>query len=264
MVAYMTDGMLTELDRLRRKDDLWIQIDVAAPGASASTIAEAVARVVGELNALGVGSPEGGRVGRWWFVRKHPGVRVRIEVPSIDEAWRAAARSALSRLGPAAVSVYEAERYRFGGDQGMNVAHDEFALDSSLAVLRERVHVRPMHWSAWLLDDLCWRLVDDAAEAWDAWKRLEEVIGSVAGKRIDHVSLRMAADEERALWHVKSAADHGHGIVAERLRQASLEHGVGLRSWFGAAAVFHWNRLGLQPVEIQQVVSEVLSRFDSR
>lgn len=153
MVADMTDGLLDELDRLRRKDDVWVQVNVAAPGTPATMIAEAVARVADEVNTLRIASPEGGRVGRWWFVRKHPGVRVRIEVPSAHEVWSAAAQSALSRLGPAAVSVYEAERYRFGGDQGMNVAHDQFALDSSLAVLRERVRVLPMRWSAWLLDD---------------------------------------------------------------------------------------------------------------
>lgn len=106
--------------------------------------------------------------------------------------------------------------------------------------------------------------MDDAAEVWDAWKRLEEVIGSVAGMRTDHASLTLTPDEESALRQVRSAAERGHSIVAERLRQSPLEHGVGLRSWFGAAAVFHWNRLELRPAEMQRVVSEVLSRFDSR
>lgn len=262
MVADMTDNLLGKLDNLRRKDEDWVQIDVAAPGASATMIARSVATIADELRSRGSESRPGTRIGRWWFVRKHPGVRIRIEAPGLGEAVGAAARSALSELGPCTISPYEAERYRFGGDEGMDVAHDQFALDSSLAVLRERGQVPPVPWSAWLLNDLCQRLTDDPAESWDAWKRLEEILGP--GKSASGMPSRMSDHVNQAIQQVSEAVVPGNKMVAERLRQATLAHDVGIRTWFGAAAVFHWNRLGLRPAAMQQVVAAALLRFDSR
>ena len=260
----MIDVLFDGLERLRRKDYAWVQLDVATPGLSAAAIAAAVVRVADDLSALVAESPARRPIGRWWFIRKNPGVRVRIEIPDKNHTSSTAALSALSVLGPTTISEYEAERYRFGGDDGMDIAHDQFALDSTLTVLRERMNEPPIQWSAWLLDDLSRRLTDDAAEAWDSWKRLEEVLESAIGAHIAQEFPISTSADDQAARQVKSAAERGHSVVARRLRQASLGHGVGRRTWFGAVAIFHWNRLALTPREMQRVVSEVISRFNCR
>lgn len=256
------DAVLAELDRMRAHAQRWVAVDVAAVDPAAQSIAEAVARASDDVaaDAANVSRPP-----RWWFLRKPPGVRVRIEAPTTPESWSVAAKAALSSLGPAVLSVYEPERYRFGGDVGMDVAHDQFALDSTLAARYERIsdHLVKVHWSAWLLDDLCLRLVDDPAEAWDAWKRLEDSLATVVDKPGRRRTASSETSADTASQHLQRAGQQGNAMVAARLRQAQLRHGIARRAWFGAVSVFHWNRLGFQPEQMQQVVAEALDRFEN-
>lgn len=242
------ETLLAALDALRARNLRWVQIDVAAAAA-----AEELAAVLVPL-----WTTFGPR--RWWFVRKAPGVRVRVELDGADpDALLMACCTALGPLGPVGATVYEPEIYRFGGTEGMDVAHDHFALDTALTVLLGRGHDRrtnPIQWSVVALGDLSTRVVEDPAERWDAWKTLEELLTSVGEAPAPHAG---AAEPDIPL-RLSSALQRGNERVAVRLGRATLAHGVGRRSWFAAVAVFHWNRLGLGPAQMAQVIGTVLDQ----
>ena len=253
----MNDGdeaILAGLDDLRARDQDWVQLELAA----SVTAAELAAALREPLQQFG---PQ-----RWWFVRKAPGMRVRIEAAGVDRGTvLVATRQALAGLGAVRSSPYEPETYRFGGPAGMDVAHDHFALDSALAAAlsaaRSRV-ARPVtaaRWSMAMLGDLSARVVDDAAEHYDAWKRLEEVLSNVGAPPIvDRRRSDDHGDEGNVPTRLAAALQQGNERVARRLQQSSLEHGVGRRSWFAAVAVFHWNRLGFGPADMAGVVAAML------
>jgi thiopeptide-type bacteriocin biosynthesis protein len=250
----MTDELLDGLDALRHREAHWLQVDVAAPQLTANAIADAVDRAANKDNA-------GRMTGRWWFVRKPPGVRIRQETrePGSSDA----VLTAFTALGPSTLSVYESERYRFGGDDGMEVAHDLFTFDCSLAVIRERVEVPPVRWSTCVLGDLARRLTDDGAEEWDAWKRLEQMLSSIVGRAASSTVPDPAVGGDGTPHGLSDVLARGHGIVERRLRATTLS-GIGPRSWFGAAAVFHWNRLGLRPEDMQTVAADALRGIEER
>lgn len=248
------EALLAALDALRARNLEWVQLDVAA-----GVTAEQLAAVLAPL-----WTTFGPR--RWWFVRKAPGVRVRVELDGAGpEGLVTACRGALAPLGPVGVAVYEPETYRFGGTAGMDVAHDHFALDTALAVLLGRAHDRgttPIPWSVVALGDLSTRVVEDPAERWDAWKTLEELLASVgeAPAPAPVPARRAGAAGPAVPPRLSIALQRGNERVAVRLRRAELAHGVGRRSWFAAVAVFHWNRLGLAPAQMAQVVGTVLEQ----
>ncbi|WP_051951565.1 thiopeptide-type bacteriocin biosynthesis protein [Actinacidiphila yeochonensis] len=79
-----------------------------------------------------------GPVGTWWFVRKHPNWRFRFHPVSCattkdmaihlaDALDRATSRGAVQDWRP---GRYEPETFAFGGDVGMDIAHDLFHVDS--------------------------------------------------------------------------------------------------------------------------------------
>ncbi len=244
------DELLAALDALRARNLEWIQLDVTA----AVTAAELGAALAPLWRMFG---PR-----RWWFVRKAPGMRVRVELDGAEpDALLRAFRTALDPLQPVGVTVYEPEVYRFGGTSGMDVAHDHFAFDTALAVLFARgrgLQLTPVEWSAAALGDLSTRVVDDSAERWDAWKKLEELLASVGAPPAPQP--RAGMGETAIPLHLATALQAGNERVAVRLRQAALAHGVGRRTWFAAVAVFHWNRLGLDPPQMAQVVASVLDQ----
>lgn len=262
----------------RRRNLAWVQVDVGATGLSerddhvrpVSLSATAIASVVAP-----VARESGAR--RWWFVRKAPGVRVRMEAKDDHDALQGSMLAALAPLGTVRASVYEAESHRFGGVEGMDVAHDHFTLDTVLGVLAAR-HAPPLTahaWSVAALGDLAARLVADGAEQWDTWRRV--------GAMLDDVLRRLpgadpAAAAEGAIEVVAAAASDrteapgpdippgllvalrdGNERVAGRLAAAPLSGGVGPRTWFASVAVFHWNRLGFGPYDMAAVTAEVLA-----
>jgi hypothetical protein len=251
IVSDSDDALLAGLDVQRERSLEWVQIDLAA-----AVGAPELAAALGPLWAT-----FGPR--RWWYVRKDPGLRVRIEVGagagagSEAETLRRSTRAALAALGPVHVTTYEPETYRFGGPDGMDVAHDHFALDSALNAVAGRATppLDPVEWSTAALGDLVARVVDDHAELWDAWKRLEELVGVGPAPARPQPGGGAGGSGPRRLLPV---LQRGNAQVASRLRRVTLGHGVGPRGWFAAVAVFHWNRLGFDPVRMGEVVARSL------
>lgn len=224
-----------------------------------------------------------GRFRRWFFLRKPPGLRLRFYGADIHErlepelvAWleHAEARDLIRgfRFGH-----YEPERFRFGGEHGMAIAHDHFEADSRLALRYEalapeiREQVPPDVVSVILMNDLFRRCLDDGAEVWDVWRRLERVVPQLPQRsRPGDEQLRRAAEIIEEGWHgtgsmpLEAAALLQDAVesnvrVAVRLHAAQVAGRLqrGVRSWLAAACVFHWNRLGFVATDLGALLDQM-------
>lgn len=221
-----------------------------------------------------------GLVRRFWFVRKPPGLRLRIQGPGPAAALRAEVAAWLlaaerrNDLRGFRFTVYEPETYRFGGAAGMEIAHAHFDAGAALALAYETLpdEVRaqaPRHaLSLALTADLLARCLDDRAEAWDVWCRLRDALPASevaeAPRELWTRALRglpgIAAGEHPALGALLARAEDAHAATARSLR-ALADSGalrVGPRAWLAAAAVFEWNRLGL-PDDLPRLRAAVLA-----
>jgi protein-L-isoaspartate(D-aspartate) O-methyltransferase len=74
---------------------------------------------------------DAGDIASWWFIRKGPEWRIRLESPGGRFPERlAAALAGTPGVRTASETVYEPETTRFGGPDGMTAAHRLFAADS--------------------------------------------------------------------------------------------------------------------------------------
>jgi thiopeptide-type bacteriocin biosynthesis protein len=199
------------------------------------------------------------RFQRFWFVRKPPGLRLRFAGPELGgrlepelSTWLVAAEAANDVRG-FRFGRYEPEEHRFGGPAGLAVAHDLFDRDSAVLLRYEtldddrRRDIDRHGFALAGVDDLFLRCLDDQAEVWDVWKRLEALLdgpqpagtGAAPGPGWDTLE-----ESGRALARDVAA---GNSLAATALR-ATADAGrltTGVRSWLAAAAAFSWNRWGL-------------------
>jgi thiopeptide-type bacteriocin biosynthesis protein len=249
----------------------WLQLGVSfepsrgerAALAATARFGEALRRAVLRWRARGI-------VGRFFFMNKPPGMRLRFETPPgtaapemqrVVSAWLQR-QPEVARLDP---SIYLAEEYQFGGARGAEVAHDYHAADSLLALQatyreeRETISASTEILSLLVVCDLVRRMTGDAWEAWDLWRRMEitgrrpKVPRDTAAGMIDMVRpfvlqsdaiLRRIAAADRRLVAAayeanEQAAKAMHRLAAEGLL---LFH---LREIIPFWIVFHWNRWGV-------------------
>lgn len=261
----------------------WLQVDVSLFPDETGSRPFVPWRALAE--ALGGWVPAGG-VERFWFVRKLPGMRLRFAGSDLAEnfepalvGWLVAAERCNDIRG-FRFGHYEPEQNRFGGAAGLAVAHDLFHDDSALVVGFESLdhdEQRRMDREAFALaitDDLFVRTLDDDAEVWDVWKRLEASLdASEPGQRAedgDTDELRFLTawrtqDRESPGSSLAEAAMSANQRTATALRSLA-EAGrlsVGVRSWLAAGAAFQWNRWGL-PLELPSLAKRVRSRVRVR
>jgi thiopeptide-type bacteriocin biosynthesis protein len=217
---------------------------------------------------------------RWfWFVRKPPGLRLRFTGPELGaqlepalSTWLVEAEAANDVRG-FRFGRYEPEEYRFGGPAGIAVAHDLFDCDSTVALQYEtldddrRQGIDRHRFALSGLDDLFVRCLDDQAEVWEVWKRLEALLhypqGAVSGaapapdpgwSALDASGRALARDlvtgNQRAATALRSIVDAG------RLT-------TGMRSWLAAAAAFSCNRWGL-PLDLARLAQGVTAMARAR
>lgn len=232
-----------------------------------------------------------GRIDRWFFTRKPPGLRLRLlaREPAITlqpalVAWLEHAERS-DEIRGWRLAVYEPEVFRFGGPDGIELAHEHFERDSRVALRRalvaplgapftvEELLPRPLL-SAIALDALVRRSVDDGAEAWDVWKRLEQIVQSTGVQApalapaglwaalTDVTAFTAALPPEAADLLTQVLGDAEQVAAGLRAAHTAGALSVGPRAWLTAAAPFHWNRLGLTPVEMATVVARVLGRIE--
>ncbi len=214
----------------------------------------------------------------WWFIRKAPCWRLRIQPgPAACTSMKAAISSALDGLiaaGPIEgwrEGIYEPETAAFGGAEGMDIAHALFHADSRsiLGYVLRPPPAAPGEVSTGrreLSILLCTALLRGAGQEWheqgDVWHRVAHLRplppGTPAGTlREMTAGLRrlMTADAQpggalfgprgplafAAPWAAAfSAAGRSLGAAAS---SGTLDRGV--RDILAHHVIFHWNRLGL-------------------
>ncbi|AKT40984.1 thiopeptide-type bacteriocin biosynthesis protein [Chondromyces crocatus] len=214
-------------------------------------------------------------IDRFSFLDKSPGLRLRFRMLRADFPERLSTFLQTcadeGELSGWVRRAYEAEVHQFGGEVGMDLAH-EFFTTESLAVLGHRAlhltghaSLSSTEFSLLLLHDLFQHLVEDRWELWDLWANLALADRSLTlddAERDDAIALAERArdaiveildarpsllhrltDPERALLPPYRDATHA---LAARLRAArddgQLSHG--LRQILPFWIVFHWNRMG--------------------
>ncbi|MGH3908148.1 MAG: thiopeptide-type bacteriocin biosynthesis protein [Pseudonocardiaceae bacterium] len=221
-----------------------------------------------------------GMIAAWWFIRKHPCWRLRLQPGPAGRAMTANLAAALDQLttegqiGGWWPGIYEAETAAFGGNPGIDIAHDLFCADSRaiITMLRSEETTLGRRELSLLL---CSTLMRAANLEWyeqgDVWHRVTQerplptdiptAKMTAMADEIKHVMLADATPNGPLLGAsgpLTSAASW-----AEAFRQAGQTLGAtaregtlqrGLREIISYLVIFHWNRLGL-PVRTQSILA---------
>lgn len=210
-----------------------------------------------------------GRFGLFFLIRKEPGLRLRFSGSALSTELDPVLRSWLDGTVAAGEAIgweratYEPEEFRFGGPDGMALAHRVWDLDSRLVLAFEEApaHRIPL-WGATVCDLLA-ECVDDTAEQWDVWKRLQRQLPA-AVSRPDRLSpfrdaggaapvevyeggpafLQRLRPVERWILDEAGVGNRDAAAVLRRVDHAG-DLTVGRRGWVTAMAVFQCNRWGL-------------------
>lgn len=234
----------------------WRQINIqfADPGAVEQAAVTVLAPALCDLD-----------VGDWFFVRKTPYWRIRFHTDPATAARVNKTFDALADRGHIQCwtpSVYEPETRAFGGEAGMQVAHDHFAHDTThvLTYLAHR-QARPTgpdqreHVSI-LLAALLHRAAGlDWYEQGDVWDRIAHHRATSTAPTADDVTAtrrlltvdtaRLVENNDALGWLAPWAASHT--ATGNRLR-AHHQRGEltrGIRAVLAHHALFAWNRIGL-------------------
>jgi thiopeptide-type bacteriocin biosynthesis protein len=220
---------------------------------------------------------DAGTIGAWWFLRKYPYWRLRINPGPDHRETKNALTRVLYDLEYSGIltgwhpGIYEPERHAFGGDRGLAIAH-RFQHTDSIGVLGHVTRTHPVLGRRELSMLLCTRLFSaaglDLFEAGDTWDR-------IAALRPDPGSPEKIDTLARDLAALLTGAHHSVSVfAADRVladaapwargfeqtgRQLLLAHDEGAlergpRQILAHLVIFHWNRLGL-PVEAQAVLA---------
>lgn len=220
------------------------------------------------------------RLDGWFFARSTTGLRLRLHAPATVTGLEAVLESWCGRVrgdGLVRAAVrrpYEPEEYRFGGAVGTALAHRHFEVDSATALalvqLRDRqpdvAALPPGRLAMILTNDLIARVVDDGAELWDVWHRLDDAAGTtgsvpdLAGAR---ASLSGGLDDvlPAVLHPIVGAAQDANAAVAEALL---ADPAVPRRAWLAAVTAYDWNRHGLTADDVAPMTSGILAVLDGR
>jgi thiopeptide-type bacteriocin biosynthesis protein len=220
----------------------------------------ALATVVGpRLDTL---TAEVGASGGWWYLNKQPGWRIRLR--SIQPALAAEFFDDLTAAGVImswSPALYEPETAAFGGNTGMDIAHDLFCADTNgiLAYLRRddpplgRREISVLLISAMLsAAGLDWHEHGDvfarvAAMRPEPTSGTAEQTAQLAGQLRTLLAVPAAEvfsgdASTAARWHT-GFTDAGHRL-ADASSSGTLSRG--LRAVLAHDIIFHWNRLGLR------------------
>jgi thiopeptide-type bacteriocin biosynthesis protein len=212
-----------------------------------------------------------------WFVRKMPGLKLRLRGGSrqaeleVELARWLAEAERRNDLRGFRFTRYEPERHRFGGDAGLAIAHRHFEVGSGLVLEHQaaqsagRPRLSPLVWSVVNTSDLLLRALPDAAEVWDVWCSLQALLPTQDEE--PHMPDAVAAGGWSALWQQDPGAEDRTSMqVSREANDASACNlvalaaagrlGVGLRHWLSAVTTFEWNRWGL-PNDLQALTRAV-------
>ncbi|GAB4001730.1 hypothetical protein GCM10029992_38030 [Glycomyces albus] len=248
--------------------ETWLQTHLAFTdwAHADQTAAAELAPRLEELRTAGIAQ-------RWWFIRKHPHWRIRVQAahphtrPELVERLEQlctvmADASSVSAWRP---TIYEPETLAFGGQAGMSLAHELFSTDSRSA-LEYLQHTSPPIGLRETSILLCTRLLRAAGLEWfeigDVWNRvaqLRPLTDEIAPDRLETLAesikqlLAIGTGANCGLFAddspLRSYAEWADAFASTgtALRKLS-ENGQlqrGLRSILAYHVIFHWNRIGL-------------------
>jgi thiopeptide-type bacteriocin biosynthesis protein len=225
-----------------------------------------------------------------FFVRKPPGLRLRFQLKHSPDEFRGIVTAWVEGLEQAhkvnkhTLSIYEPEEYRFGGPEGMGVAHRLWSLDTEL-VLRYEL-LKPSQRSSvsrtalWAMAEhhFLKSTLDDDAEIWDVWRRLADACSNLpahgptkesyermAPSLIDPRAtvLAVLTPQSRSILAGCEKANVESASAIRRLRdEGDLTRG--LRSWLTADALFHINRwaVGLEAAQLRALTEAMVQLLE--
>ncbi|HET6584858.1 MAG TPA: thiopeptide-type bacteriocin biosynthesis protein [Nannocystaceae bacterium] len=249
----------------------WLQLDVDLGDAGG----EMTRRADAVLSSLWARSDAA-----WWYLRKPPGLRVRIAgAPALPAGLAAvlASEREAGRIRGWVRGVYEPECRRFGGPAGLAVAHDFLSASAAaylqLAALRRDLDapIDATIAAVAIYDVLVQHLGADRPERWDVWARLAALYFGVratpgtAARRdsaIDWSRLPgLAAPAERdVLSSAFAAAKRVAGAFIDAVRTGDTE--LGPRTFAVTLATFHWNVWAVERSAVRQACDLMLAELD--
>jgi thiopeptide-type bacteriocin biosynthesis protein len=209
----------------------WTQVNVAPP--ELRTAARGGLRCM--LEELSARLAASGMPAELWFVRKQPGLRIRLrraDGAGACDGETAAVVQSLAHAGLVGTwfgSVYEPETNAFGGPGATEAAHRLFVGSATawqeldLAVAAGACKLRPLVVSMAALGDLFRACLEDEAEIWDTWVELERRYRAWPGETPDAPRLSLADIARVHGPALGRIADRYAGLNAEYERALSLE-----------------------------------------
>jgi thiopeptide-type bacteriocin biosynthesis protein len=251
-----------------RAEREWYHVTIVFPELAAAERAAAtsLAPALQDLNKEGL-------ITGWWFLRKHPGWRLRFRsrAQADSATTRSAVDNTLKGLKAAGIithwqaGLYEAEIFAFGGPTGITAAHDHFCADST-GTLNYLARSSPGIGRRELSLLLCGTMFNSAGldrfEIGDVWNTVAQLRPSSERPGAD--THHLLAEQLRPLLHADTGpsgpifastaplADAAEWAEAFRRAGRTLNNAAttatlhrGLRHVLAHLVIFHWNRLGL-------------------
>jgi thiopeptide-type bacteriocin biosynthesis protein len=275
-LGYVTERALQAIEAgIREQSDSehWIYTRIAVGQRNRSqTIAFDIADSIAEINSV---VP----IHYWWWLNKWDpmgsAVRLRIQAPFARLCD--VKRELSSRLGQRGLEFnflrYEPELRLFGGLEGIRIAHELFAHDSSFLVAWARqageppMPMIPPGLSLALMIDLAVAGGLDLFEMWDLFDKIADkraVADDRTSLKCKELAARVIAAKPEAIFALCSAEQQQLiSAYRNRLRQCAEQLSrvyfqgkleCGLRESLVPIMLFHWNRVGL-PSSIQAALS---------
>jgi thiopeptide-type bacteriocin biosynthesis protein len=216
---------------------------------------------------------------QWWWLNKWdasgPAVRLRVQVPfeRLEAARHELSCRFRQRGFDFSLLCYEPELRLFGGAEGMRIAHELFAHDSSFLVQwirqsdQKNAPVIPPGLSLALALDLGRASGLDLFELWDLFDRISgkrTAIDDSLSLKCRELAARIIAAEPEAVFAVYEGvrrqliSEYRARLreCAERLSRAYFQGKLecGLRESLVPIVLFHWNRI-LLPFNAQAALS---------
>jgi thiopeptide-type bacteriocin biosynthesis protein len=251
--------------------DRWLQL-----GVRCASDAACERFLGGGLGAALRGWREAGFFTQFFFMRKPPGARLRFRGADLERALLPKVVGLLEeearagRIAGHELGVYDEETHQFGGEVGMDIAHQFFAADSrafldllALPAGGDDASDRETL-SLLALNDLVAQIAGDAWERWDVWRNMrlagrlgshapdaEAALASELERNRDalartlgprEVLAELPAGEQEILRRVFASNEE----IASRFRDAAQAGALvyGPRKTLPFFIVFHWNRWG--------------------
>ena len=243
-----------------------------------------------------------GLIKQFFFIKKPPGIRMRFYgenlytkfIPLIVE-WLEENENNNNIRGYK-FSIYEPEIYRFGGQGGIEVAHEHFSLDSDIIISYElasgklKKSLPKILLSIISMHHLFTVCNNDKAEVWETWKKLQELIENyiiisaqnsidVLGMDVENQinlqnSFELISQEiDINFDFIKEKNSHiskqilkikKNNLTISNLLQTNLKSNtinIGSREWLTSIAIFHWNRFGFNILDIKFIIEKVLTNL---